>query len=197
MSDKIEELKARQAKELEAAINQETAREKITTALAALNLNVVKFSPHVAYADYTVTVDTQPDLSAAIYTAEILNPLCIFKVKGSCTAFVPEPTLDAYLQKNKNATEEAVGAYIYIVDGLRQYKEEKTLECYIDAAGYTVQVEIPVEHDPDTRRDYEITFDRRGNPHRKYCRLINNSGHFRRSICWWTSEDHPNRFTLY
>lgn len=192
---KIEDLKARQAKELEALIKTEDAKTAIVAALTAVT--VVKFSPHVAYADYTVTAEPVEDLSAAICVAEILNPLALFKVKGSCTAFVPETYLDRYLKKNPNAKEEAVNPYIYHIDGLRQYAEEKTLECYVDAAGYMVQVEIPVKRDLDTYRDYEITFDRRGNPHRHYCRLVNKSGHFLHSIKWWTSEDHPNKFTLY
>ncbi len=194
-TDRIEELKAKQAKELEALIQVENAKAAIIAALTTVT--VVKFSPHVAYADYTVTVEPAEDLSAAICIAEILNPLALFKVKDSCTAFVPETYLDRYLKKNPNAKEEAVTPYIYHIDGLRQYTEEKTLECYVDAAGYTVQVEIPVKRDPDTYREYEITFNRRGEPHRHYCRLINKSGHFLHSIKWWTSEDHPNKFTLY
>lgn len=60
MSNKIEELKAKQARELEAMEREETARDIITGELAVRGLNVVKFSPHVAYADYTVTVEPVP-----------------------------------------------------------------------------------------------------------------------------------------
>lgn len=198
MSQKLEALKARQAAELAAAIEEETAREVITAHLATLNLAVVKFHPHCAYAQYVAVVEPVEDLPAAIYVAEILNPVTIFKVNSSCCAFVPEFNLDAYLGKNKSAkTDDYTAAYTYQIDGLNNRPDEKELQCYVEAVGYTFRVDIPVKHDPDTYRDYKITFNRRGEAHREYCRLINRSGYFLKSVSWWSSQEHPNSYTLY
>lgn len=198
MNSKIEQLKADQAKQLDAAIKFETAKEAITTHMAALNLTVEMFHPHTCYSDYVAVVTPADDLSAAITIAERLNPETIFKVKDSCTSFVPEHHLDTYLTKHPNAKpDDYTAAYIYQIEGIRGYPDTKELHCYVVAAGYTFRVEIPVKNDPDTRRDYEITFNRRGEATRQYCRLINKSGHFLKSVTWWSSQDQPSNYTLY
>ena len=196
MSAKIEQLKADQAKQLAAAIKTEQDHDAIRAAVPAQYV-IKNIHPHFCYGDYTIVLEPVPTLSDAIYLAEISDPLAIFKVKDSCLAFMPEPALDKYLAKNKNAVSECIGAYMYQIDGLRQYKQDQTLEFFIDAAGLICRVSIPVLSDPDTRRDYSIKFNRHGEAIREYCRLINKSGHFVHSVSWWSSQDQPNHYTLY
>lgn len=198
LNDVIEKLKADQAKQLEAAIKFETAKEAISAHLATLNITITKLHPHSVYSDFVAVVEPVEDLSAAITMAERLNPETIFKVKDSCTSFVPEHHLDTYLEKHKNAQpDDYTAAYIYQVEGIRGYPDTKELHCYVVAVGYTFRIEIPVKNDPDTRREYDITFNRRGEARKEYCRLINKSGHFLKSVQWWSSPDQPNNYTLY
>ena len=198
MNAKIEELKARHALELETLIKTEADHEKIRATLPLDNLPPIKkIHPHFAYGDYVVVFEPAEDMAQAIYCAEILNPVCTFRVKGSCTAVLPDPALDKYLGKHPTDTYESMGVYYYEISGVRGYPDEKTLHCHVVVGDLVLRIDIPVKHDPDTRRDYKITFNRRGVGRKEYCRLINYSGHFPHKITWRASQDQPNDYTLY
>jgi len=191
MSARIEELKERQAKELADAIKLEDATTRIMEALG--QPEGAKVSPHVAYADYVVTLAPVETLTDAIVTAERANPLAIFKVKcGSC-AFIPEASLDAYLENHNGATEECIGAYTYEITGLKEYKEEKTLIFFQEVVGFVVKFKVPVQNDPDTYRTWNR--NRRVNLEEG---LVNKSGHFRRSVRWASGgREYLSTYTLY
>lgn len=198
MNAKIEELKARQAEELIHLIKTEEDHAKIRAALPLDNLPPIKkIHTHFAYGDYVVVFEPAEDLAPAIYYAEILNPVCTYTVKGSCTAVLPEPALDKYLGEHPTDTYESMGAYYYEISGVQGYVDTKILHCHVVAGDLVLRIDIPVKHDSDTRRDYKITFNRRGKGRREYCRLINESGHFIHKITWWASQDQPYSYTLY
>lgn len=194
MTDRIEELKAKHEKELTEEIKVEEMRAAV---LAALDL------PESAWpigARHTYKADCHIDLEAdtlsdAMVLAEKMNPLAIARVKGSCLAFMP---LDAAPDDDETTDEiENIGPWVYVIDGLRQHSDEKTLKFYVCAASYTVEVKVKVKSDPDTYRDYEITFNNHGEAIKHRNNLVNKSGHFTKYNRFWSSDDQPGRFVLY
>ena len=136
-----------------------------------------------------------PDLKTAIQISAGIQLLPLVKVAGSFVSFTPKRSLIPSDERDNTITD--IAPYLYKIDGLREHLENKILHFYREIAGYTVEYRIKVEHDLSTYRDYKITYDRFGEAHKKYCRIINNSGYFHESTKFWSPEDNPNRFVLW
>jgi hypothetical protein len=122
-----------------------------------------------------------------------MNPLQAVRLKGTFLSFRADRTLT---EKEKDKNEQTMIPYFYVIDGLRQHSEEKTLTWFVDADGLTVEVRCKVKSDPLTRRDFHIRFDSYGNAHKDKNELINKSGEFIRVDRFWSSDDQPGRFVL-
>lgn len=192
--NRIETLKAKHAAELTEEIKIEEMRAAV---LKSLNLPEIVWrvgARHTYKADCHIDLEAET-LNEAMTTAEKMNPLAIAKVKDSCLAFMP---LDAAPDDDETKADiENIGPWIYVIDGLRQYGDKKTLKFYVKAAGYTVEVRIKVKNDPDTRRDFIIDFNKHGEAIRHKNNLINKSGHFTQYNRFWSSDDQPGKFVLY
>ena len=150
------------------------------------------------YGDATAIVkaDTLPD---ALVLAERLNPEGLYRVLDGCLSIRPwsEKLEKLPLVDNEAHGVRPVGPWYYKVDGIYGQREEKTLHCYIKRGGYTVHVEIQVQTDPDTFRQFERSFNRRGEVSRRSCHLVNKSGNFLTVHTMWSSPEHPNAYLMY
>lgn len=192
--DTIEAFKAKQAEQLEKAIKHETMRLAVRDALGLTDANFSAGYMHTWPGDCHVNL-TAADLTEALVIAERMNPETLCRVKDSCLSYKPA---DCITQTDEDRAKiETITPWIYQIDGPRQYREEKTLMFWVKAAGYMVQVRIAVQNDPDTFRQYDITFDRQGNAHKRRNEIVNKSGHFNRVDRFWSSEDQPGRFVLF
>lgn len=192
MNARIEKLKEAQAKTLAQAIEQEKMRETVTR---ELNLDESAWGvafPHAHSCDCKIGLqaETLPD---AILIAEKMDPVTLARVKGTFLSFVP---LERAKPKDNDVCE-TIAPYIYIIDGLRQYAEERTLRFYVRAAEYIVQVDVSVQSDPDTRRYYSFSWDKYGNPSKDRNEIINKSGYFPHEARYWSTPDQPSRFVLW
>lgn len=188
----IEKLKATHEKQLADAIRAETMKDAVKTALNLTDENFSVGFVHVHKADCFVNVeaDTLPD---ALVMCERMNPLQAVRLKGTFLSFRADRSVS---EKEREENDEIMIPYFYVIDGLRQHGEEKTLTWFVDAAGYTVEVRCKVKSDPLTQRKYQITFDKHGNAHKEQNDLINKSGEFLRVDRFWSSDDQPSRFVL-
>jgi hypothetical protein len=192
--DKIEQLKAKQAKELADAIRHEQIKE---TVKAALGFTDDSFSPgymHVHRADCFVNVEAET-LPDAMVMCERMGPLQAVRLKGTFLSFRADRTVTD--KDREGVKEETLIPYYYVIDGLRQHQEEKTLTWFVDARGLTVEVRCKVKQDPDTYRDYRITFDKNGNARKERNDLVNKSGYFHKYDRFWSPDDQPSRFVLW
>jgi hypothetical protein len=192
MQDAIEELKAKQEKELQNAIKAESIKARVKSALNLTDDNFAVGYMHVHKADCWIKMDAD-DLPSALHKCEIMNPLQAVRLKGTFLSFRADRTLT---EKEKEENDQTMIPYFYVIDGLRQYGDEKTLTWFVDADGLTVEVRCKVKSDPLTRRDFHISFDRYGNAHKDKNELINKSGEFIRVDRFWSSDDQPSRFVL-
>ena len=91
MNDKMEALRVRHLKEIEAAQLEHKMTE---TVLTALDLPADTYtSIHVAYADVFIRLQ-RGTLGAALALAETMNPLAMYRVKDSFLKFCPEKYVD-------------------------------------------------------------------------------------------------------
>ncbi len=188
----LEALKEKHDKELQAAIKNEAIKEAVMT---ALNLSDANFSAgfmHVYKADCFVNLEAET-LNEAITLCEKMNPLQAVRLKGTFLSFRADKTLS---EKDMAENDQIMIPYWYVIDGLRQYGEEKTLHWFVNAADYTVEVRCRVKSDPLTRRDYAIQFNKHGEAIREKNELINKSGQFTRVDKFWSPQDQPGRFVL-
>lgn len=190
----IEALKEKQAEELAKAIKHDAMK---TAVAAALGLNDANFSAgymHVHAADCHVQFEADT-LSDAMLICERMNPLAMVRLKGTFLSFRADCRVT-----NKERTEnkvETIMPYVYKIDGLRQYGDERTLVWYVEAVGYVVECRCKVKQDPDTRRDYHITFDRYGHATKHKNNIVNKSGHFPQQDRFWSSDDQPGNWVLW
>jgi len=192
MQDTIEKLKAKQEKDLAEAIKNEEIKKKVKAALGLTDDNFSVGYMHAHKADCFINLEAD-DLPAALHKCETMNPLQAVRLKGTFLSFRADRTLS---EKEKAEKDQTMIPYFYVIDGLRQYGEEKVLHWFVDADGLTVEVRCKVKSDPLTRRDYHISFDRYGNAHKDKNDLINESGYFNRVDRFWSSDDQPSRFVL-
>jgi len=195
----IEEQIAKQRELLEQDLLQKEKwlKMKMEILLAESSLTTNNFRAgfmHSYRADCHVDLSA-PDLETAIRISAGFQLLSLVKVTGSFSVFTPKKSIVPSDEKDNTITD--IMPYLYMISGLREYLEDKVLHFYREIAGYTVEYRIKVKHDPSTCRDYKITYDRFGNAHKKYCRIINNSGYFHESTKFWSPEDNPNRFILW
>lgn len=190
----LEQLKAKHEKELTDAIRNHEMREKVSSELGLNDDNWSAGFMHVAYADCYIKMQSE-DLSQAIEVAERLNPETLVRCKDGCLSFQPFEQISE--KQWENADCRTICPYIYDIDGLRQYGDEKTLKCFVKAAGYMVQVRIKVKNDPDTHRVYDIHFNRYGEAIKERNEIINKSGYFNHQDKFWSSPDQPSKFVLW
>ena len=190
--DAIATLKAKQEKDLAEAIKNESIKERVKKALNLTNDNFSVGYMHVHKADCFVNLEAA-DLPEAMAVCEKMNPLQAVRLKGTFLSYRADRTLS---EKELAENEQTLIPYFYVIDGLRQYGEKKTLHWFVDVDGLTVEVRCKVKSDPLTRRDFSITFDRYGNAHKDKNELINKSGYFTRVDRFWSSDDQPSRFVL-
>ncbi len=187
-------------------IADEIMKEEVLNALNALNI-----APFTCGAGYMHTyganmhVDCIAEtLSDAILIAERMNPLPMYLKREGGTSFLPDgPELrkragnnKAWQAANPEKEPELVNPYAYKIDGLLNYKEEKTLFFFIDIAGYRVRCDIEVKNDKDTRRNYRIK-SYVGGIEVENLGLKNDSGHFSRYLAFWSSGEHPRAYIAY
>jgi hypothetical protein len=177
---------------LQEAIKAESIKERVKKALDLTEDNFSAGFMHVHKADCWVKLEAD-DLPSALHKCEVMNPLQAVRLEGTSLSFRADRTLT---EKDKAENDQTMIPYFYVIDGLRQYGDEKTLTWFADADGLTVEVRCKVKSDPLTRRAFHITFNRDGDARKEQNDLINKSGEFTRVDKFWSSDDQPSRFVL-
>ncbi len=192
--EELASLRAKHAKELEAA--ERNFRMKVAV-MEALQLDAKAFRAgfmHAYGADCHIELhaETLPD---AILIAERMGPITLCRVKDSSLSFLPDKRIPA--KRSERAEIEPICPYIYEIDGVEGYAEEKRLRFFVEAAGYVVDVRVVVANDPDTARHLDDVRDNRGRLIERKRRITNNSGHFPRVTKWWAEPGKQGKYTLW
>jgi hypothetical protein len=189
-----EQIRAEAIAKAEKEIRDNDMLERVCAALGAdLEKQSAGFM-HVAYADLYVRLEADT-LNDALTMAEKLNPLALYEIRGAFLTWKTEARITDEDRARSKITDTAQ-PWIYEIDGLRG-RDEKTLICYVERAGFLVEVRIAVKSDPDTRRVFSGHYDREGrNFVREQNELYNSSGKFLRVSKFWSSPENPSRWVL-
>lgn len=195
----IAKLKAKHKKEISEAIKLNNVITFMMDHPVLRDTEIVRISPHTAYANYFVQIESET-LHEAMDYAERMNPLNIYLLRDGCLSIKPETAMQEAFEKfpdggTNRQGYKLINPYAYYIGGLAG-RDEKELRWFVAIDEHVIEMRCKVLNDPDTRRSYSIS--NHGNYiKRDGTKIINNSGYFGHVITWGGSGDHPNNFTLY
>jgi hypothetical protein len=174
------------------------ATGRTMTALAALLPPEAKLSPHVAYADFRVTmsVETEQQALEAIERLEgLLSAANTETYKGS---FKAVDEAGEWVRKGgKLDRDEPLVPVPYWADvkGIRGQPTQVTFHAYQQLGEFLLCRSYLIQK-PEIRRTYEVK-EIRGATLIENSRVHGYGPWFNRSVRLWSSPDHPNDFVLY
>ena len=198
MNTRTKQVRDKYAEELARAEFLDNAEATIRNTFPIVVPEEARFIATTYGADVLCTFKVET-LSDAIVAAERCNPAALFKVRHRGLSFLPEFSLPA-----EPESAEPAGAYAY---DLRDYGHAAGgARAYlfwfvsIDQPGelpLKVCFHAEVKNLEGAHISAEIRYDKYGNASKSNVRAVEKSGHFNKSVSFWTTETAPGHFVFY
>jgi len=189
LQTKIDSIRAKAQADVAKA---EREAEIMTAVSAAMGLGPENWkagSFHAAWADCFVTYEAET-LADAMLIAERAGPVALYRFKDSCTSYRP---FEALKPREIEAADAGRAEYWLItpyVLHLERFQNRKTLEFYVMAGPWRVNVRVEIKAEPLIYWHVQpAQHDSRGRvttPER--ITVVNKSGHLNRCDYFWSSE---------